>query len=68
MNLKMGQICVKCGEPATVNIQKLWVKWRYYNDRDEYSSNCECLDIPQLDNENFHFCNNCAKLWGERNI
>lgn len=59
----MGQKCVKCGKQATTNIQKLWVKWKYNAEKDEYSSKHEVLDIGPTEGENLHLCDKCVKLW-----
>lgn len=64
----MGQKCIKCGKPATTNIQKLWVKWKYDAKTDEYSSTPEFLDIPTLECENLHLCDECVKLWCQGEI
>jgi len=46
-----------------VNIQKLWVKWKYDAKEDEYSSEPELLDIEPYEHQNLHFCDACAELW-----
>jgi len=59
----MGEKCIRCKKPATTNIQKLWVKWKYDAKTGEYSSTPELLeDIPTLEGENLHFCDDCTKL------
>jgi hypothetical protein len=64
----MGQECIRCGKPATTNIQKLWVKWKYDAKKDEYSSTPELLDLPTLEGENLHLCDDCAELWCQGEI
>ena len=64
----MGQKCVECGKPSTVNIQKLWVKWKYDPESDEYSHNHKLLDIGPSDDENLHLCYDCMKLWEDAEI
>lgn len=64
----MGQKCIRCGKPATVNIQKLWVKWEYDAENDEYSQKHELLDIEPSDDENLHLCDECMKLWKQGEI
>jgi hypothetical protein len=64
----MGQKCIRCKKPATTNIQKLWMRWKYDAEEDEYSSKPELLDIEPFENENLHFCEECAKLWGRGEI
>jgi hypothetical protein len=64
----MGQKCIRCKKPATTNIQKLWVKWKYDAEEDEYSSTPELLDIPIFEGENLHLCDDCAKLWCQGEI
>lgn len=60
----MEQKCVRCGEPATVNIQKLWIEWKYdHQNNDEYSQKHELLDIEPVDSENLHLCGRCEDLW-----
>lgn len=60
----MGQKCINCGKIATANVQKLWVKWEYDAEKDEYSPKHGIpLDIEPLDGENLHLCDNCMKLW-----
>jgi len=55
--------CSNCQKPATFNLQKVWVKWKYDPKTGEYSSDYELLDIePQL-NDNLHFCDDCTELW-----
>jgi len=62
--IKSREACNNCGKPATINIQKLWVKWKYDAEADEYSSQCELFDnIGTEEGENFHFCAKCAELW-----
>ena len=60
--------CDNCRNPPTVNVQKLWVKWKYNAKEDEYSSKPELLDVPILNGGNLHFCDDCMKLWGEGKI
>jgi hypothetical protein len=64
----VGQKCINCGKPATVNIQKLWIKWEYDAKRDEYSTEHEILDIEPSDSENLHLCKKCMKLWERGDI
>jgi len=64
----MGQKCIECGKPATVNIQKLWMKWKYDAERDDYSSESEPLDIEPFESENLHLCDECEKLWEQGEI
>jgi len=64
----MGQKCVRCGKPATMNIQKLWMEWRYDAEEDDYSSKPEPLDIEPFESENLHFCDECGKLWEKGEI
>lgn len=64
----MGQKCVKCGKPATTNIQKLWVKWKYDGEKEEYSPKHELLDIEPWESENLHLCEGCTKLWEQGEI
>ena len=59
----MENKCVNCGKPATTNIQKVWVKWRYDAEKDEYSLKHEVLNIEPLEDENLHLCDDCVKLW-----
>lgn len=59
----MGEKCTRCGKPAIVNIQKLWVKWAYDSEKDEYSCKYELLDIEPCESENLHLCDDCAELW-----
>jgi len=62
--------CENCGAPATVNIQKVWIKWDYNPKDQAYSQNPELLlDIQgPTGNENIHFCNKCFQLWKENKI
>ncbi|MEW6685338.1 MAG: hypothetical protein AB1393_03925 [Candidatus Edwardsbacteria bacterium] len=64
----MGQKCVNCGKPAIMNIQKLWIKWKYNAEKDEYSSKYELIDIEPNESENLHLCNECVKLWEHGDI
>lgn len=64
----MGQKCIECGKPATVNIQKLWTKWEYDGESDNYSSEPETLDIEPVEWENLHLCDECEKLWEQGEI
>ncbi|MDY7009817.1 MAG: hypothetical protein SVV80_03605 [Planctomycetota bacterium] len=57
--------CANCGNRPAANVQKLWVKWKYDAEEDEYSSEFEVLDVPVLNTENLHLCNDCMTLWGE---
>ncbi len=59
----MSQRCIRCGKPATVNVQKLWVKWKYDAENDEYSQKHELVDIEPFEDENLHLCDECMKLW-----
>ena len=59
----MSQKCARCGKTATLNVQKLWVRWKYDAEEDEYSSEPELLDIEPLEHESLHLCDECAKLW-----
>jgi hypothetical protein len=59
----MGQNCVRCQKPATVNIQKLWVIWKYDAENEKYSRKHELLDIEPSGSENLHLCDGCESLW-----
>lgn len=60
---EMEQKCIRCGKPATVNVQKLWVKWDYDAENDEYSQRYELLDIEPSEGENLHLCRKCFEEW-----
>ena len=64
----MGQKCIHCGKLATVNVQKLWVKWEYDAENDEYSSKYELLDIEPSETENLHLCRECFENWRKGSI
>lgn len=64
----MGQKCNNCGKIAIVNIQKLWVKWKYNAGEDQYSKHHDLLDIEPSENDNLHFCDDCVKLWEQGEI
>lgn len=64
----MRKKCDHCGKPPTVNLQCLWVKWKYDAKKDDYSSECEVLDIEPVDDENLHYCDDCVTLWEQGDI
>lgn len=61
--VSMRKKCINCGKQPIVNIQKLWVKWKYDAKNDDYSSKCEVLDIEPDINDSLHLCDNCVELW-----
>lgn len=64
----MPQKCLHCGKQPIVNLQKLWVKWKYDAKKDDYSSKCEVLDIEPVGHDNLHLCDNCVTLWEQGDI
>ncbi|MCX8082775.1 MAG: hypothetical protein N3D17_05215 [bacterium] len=65
MGIKFKVKCENCGRPATINTQKVWIKWRYNPATGEYSKNYELLyDIDSAcGDENLHFCETCFTRW-----
>ncbi|MGC9070690.1 MAG: hypothetical protein ACP5IO_05205 [Elusimicrobiales bacterium] len=62
--------CENCGKPATVNVQKVWIKWKYNSKTGEYSKTHELLyDIDSATgDENLHFCKKCFDKWEKGEI
>ena len=57
------EVCERCGEPATANYQKLWVKWGYDPNTDNHDINPEVLrdqDDPG-DEESYYYCAECGE-------
>ena len=55
----MPELCERCGKPAKVNLQKIWVRWEYNPETEEFSEDCKLLDIPP--EENIFLCEKCAE-------
>jgi len=58
--------CENCGKLATINVQKVWIKWKYNYKIGKYSKKPEILydDIDSATgNENLHFCKKCFIKW-----
>jgi len=58
--------CENCGKLATINAQKVWIKWKYNPKTGEYSKKHELLydDIDSATgNENLHLCKKCFLKW-----
>jgi hypothetical protein len=57
--------CENCGKPANINVQKVWIKWKYNSKTGKYSKRHELLyDIDSaIGDENLHFCKKCFIKW-----
>ncbi|HOL22849.1 MAG TPA: hypothetical protein PLQ41_08380 [bacterium] len=63
--MKEGIRCENCGEKARINIQKIWIKWKYNYKTGSYSHDFEPLfdaEEPVGDN-NLHLCEKCFHKW-----
>ncbi|MCM8785314.1 MAG: hypothetical protein NC827_04940 [Candidatus Omnitrophica bacterium] len=63
--LKYQMKCDSCKRIANINVQKVWIKWRYNPTTGEYSKKHELLyDMESAQGEeNLHFCNKCFNKW-----
>ncbi|MFN3967147.1 MAG: hypothetical protein ACK4JE_05570 [Endomicrobiia bacterium] len=63
--LKYQMKCDNCGKVATINVQKVWIKWRYNPTTGKYPEKHELLyDIESAQGEeNLHFCSKCFNKW-----
>ena len=58
--------CDICGKrDATINVQKVWIKWKYDAKTGDYSKTFDTLfDVEEpTGNENLHLCNECFGKW-----
>ena len=63
--------CENCKNLATINVQKIWIKWRYNPKTGEYSKKHELLyDIidSAIGDENLHLCKKCFQKWMQEEI
>ena len=61
----MSKKCDSCNKIATINVQRVWVKWEYDYKKDSYSNKFKTLwgvEEP-IGEANLHFCEECFRRW-----